>query len=209
MIESSLNAPVVAFDYQPGGAELAWPPTGELLEHLVEVGVRHVAVFGSLWQPGRQFVTIRIDDRSSARALLASSLLFDWLDISGIHDLPAVFVGEVVDEISFRRPTVDTVPEVLVSAVAQVKDVSVFIENLRTMRGELEGAGVRRIRLYRALDDELELMVFQQVESEAATRRWIDSSDRLGKWMFATGIGAYPSMFVGALAHAMTLGRTR
>jgi hypothetical protein len=207
--ESSLNAPVIAFDYQPGGAELAWPPTGELLEHLVETGVRHVAVFGSLWQPGRQFVTIRIDDRSSARAVLASSLLFDWLDISGVHDLPAVFVGEVVDEIYFQSPVIDTVPGVLVSAVAQVADVTAFIDNLRAVQGELEGAGVRRIRLYRALDDERELMVLQQIETEAATRRWIDSADRLGKWMFATGVGAYPSMFVGALAHAMVVGELR
>jgi hypothetical protein len=176
---------------------------------LMELGVRHIAVFGSLWPPGRQFVTNRIDDRLSARAVLTSSLLFEWLDISGIHDLPAIFMGEVVDEIRFQPLAVDTVPEVLVGAIARVNDVSVFIEIIRAMRDELEGAGVRRIRRYRAPDDELELMVLQQVESEAATRRWIDSADRLGEWMFATGIGAYPSMFVGALAHAVTLGRTR
>jgi hypothetical protein len=60
--------------------------------------------------------------------------------------------------------------------------------------------------IYRAFDDGREVMILEEIDSEANVRKWIDKPDAAAEWMSRAGLGAYPPMFVGKLAHLMTVG---
>ena len=59
--------------------------------------------------------------------------------------------------------------------------------------------------MYQALDDGREVMILQEIEDEISARQWIDHPDAAAEWMTTAGFGAYPSLFVGKLAHVMTI----
>ncbi len=68
------------------------------------------------------------------------------------------------------------------------------------------GGGVRKIWVYRALDDGHEVLILQEIADEASARQWIDHPDAAAEWMSHAGMGAYPTQFVGRFAHLMSVG---
>jgi hypothetical protein len=66
--------------------------------------------------------------------------------------------------------------------------------------------GVRKIWVYRALDDGREVMILQEIENELSARQWIDHPDAAAEWMSNAGFGAYPTQFVGRFEHLMSIG---
>jgi len=64
---------------------------------------------------------------------------------------------------------------------------------------------VRKVWVYQALDDGQEVLILQEIDDEANARQWIDHPDASAEWMSRAGLGAYPSLFVGKLAHVMAV----
>ena len=47
--------------------------------------------------------------------------------------------------------------------------------------------GVRKIWVYRALDDGREVMILQEIDNEINARQWIDHPDAAAEWMSNVG----------------------
>ncbi len=57
--------------------------------------------------------------------------------------------------------------------------------------------------MFGAFDDENEVMILQEIDSEQDASRWIDHPDSVAEWMAGAGVGAYPPIFVGRLKHML------
>jgi hypothetical protein len=177
------------------------------------MAAHHVVVYKSIWEPGRVLVTIGIRHPSSVREVLRSPAIFELFDDSGVDDIPAIFAGEVVEKIDLHETSPgNAVAHVIVGVVTLVQDVSTLMDKVHGAADRFAHAGVRKIWVYRAFDDEQEVMILQEIENEVSARRWIDHPDAAAEWMSLGGdepgdpnVGAYPTVFVGTLAHLMTV----
>ncbi len=152
-------------------------------------------------------VTIGIRQARSIREVLRSPAIFEWFDISGADDIPPIFGGEVVEKIDLRgadagRPR----RPVVVGVMASVDDVSALMDKVHDGVERFKRGGVRKVWVYRALDDGREVMILQEIEDELSARQWIDHPDAAAEWMSKAGFGAYPTQFVGRFAHLMSVG---
>ncbi|MBP2452179.1 hypothetical protein JOF57_002092 [Mycolicibacterium lutetiense] len=173
---------------------------------LLSIGAHHVVLYKSIWEPGRVLVTIGIRHARSIRDVLRSPAIFEWFDISGVEDIPPIFGGEVVEKIDLTEPAPDEhVAGVIVGAVATVDDVPTLMRKVHDGLERFEQGGIRKIWVYQALDDGQEVMILQEVSDEISARQWIDHPDAAAEWMTTAGFGAYPSLFVGKLAHIMNV----
>jgi len=140
------------------------------------------------------------------REVLQSPAIFEWFDISGADDIPPIFGGEVVEKIDLFPPTPDDhVGRVVVGVMSSVEDVSVLMDKVHDGLDRFKEGGVRKIWVYRALDDGQEVMILQEIEDELTARQWIDHPDAAAEWMSHAGLGAYPTHFVGTFAHLMSI----
>jgi hypothetical protein len=138
---------------------------------------------------------------------LRSPAIFEWFDALGVEDIPPVFGGEVVEKLDLGEPDApDYVAGVIVGAVAVVTDVPTLMRKVHDGVARFENSGIRKVWVYRALDDGREVMILQEVEDEITARRWIDHPDAAAEWMTNAGFGGYPNLFVGKLASVMTVG---
>jgi hypothetical protein len=97
---------------------------------------------------------------------------------------------------------------VIVAAIAPVGRV----EGLDRLRASVHGAvarlaasGVRRFWIYRALDDQAEVMILQEMATERQAEQWIRHPDAAASFMAEAGVGAYPPLFVGRLVQTIKL----
>jgi hypothetical protein len=151
-------------------------------------------------------VTIGIRHAPSLRGLLRSPEIFEWFNISGADDIPPIFGGEVVEKIDLYPPSPDDhVGRVIVGVMSSVEDVPTLMLKVHDGLERFKSGGVRKIWVYRALDDGREVMILQEIEDEVAARQWIDHPDAAAEWMSNAGLGAYPSQFVGRFAHIMSI----
>jgi len=67
----------------------------------------------------------------------------------------------------------------------------------------LAASGVRRFWIYRALDDQAEVMILQEMATERQAEQWIRHPDAAAAFMAEAGVGAYPPLFVGRLVDAI------
>jgi hypothetical protein len=67
----------------------------------------------------------------------------------------------------------------------------------------LAASGVRRFWIYRALDDQAEVMILQEIATERQAEQWIRHPDAAASFMAEAGAGAYPPLFVGRLVQAI------
>ena len=178
------------------------------------MAAHHVVIYKSIWEPGRVLVTIGIRHSNSVRDVLRSPAIFELFDVSGVDDIPAIFAGEVVEKIDLAEPSPDeAVPGVIVGVVTHVEDVATLMDKVHGAAARFAQAGVRKVWVYRALDDGQEVMILQEIEDEVRARRWIDHPDAAAEWMsfdtggqdWEDGTGAYPTVFVGKLAHLMAV----
>jgi hypothetical protein len=163
-------------------------------------------MYTSVWEPGRMLVTTGIRHHQSVRKVLRSPKIFEWFDVAGIEDVPPIFGGEVVEKIDLVAGSSATPEDAVVLAVISVvADVTALVARVHEAADHFRRAGVRKVWIYRAFDDGREVMILEEIDSEANVRKWIDKPDAAAEWMSRAGLGAYPSMFVGKVAHVMTM----
>jgi hypothetical protein len=206
MSEGKLHSLILACDYRVDDVARIWELFERQRSGLAAIGVHHVVGYISLWDPGRILVTMGIRHPQSVRDVLRSPAIFELFDTSGVDDIPPIFGGEVVEKIELDdNGAGDSVTRVIVGAVSPVPDVLSLMAQLHARLDRFRRAGVRKVWVYRELDDGREVMILQEVEDAAAAREWISHPDTAAEWMSQAGCGAYPAVFVGRLAHVMTI----
>jgi hypothetical protein len=206
MSEFDLHSLILACDYRVDDVDRMWKWLEKHRDPLASIGAHHVVLYTSIWEAGRVLVTIGIRQAGSIREVLRSPAIFEWFDISGADDIPPIFGGEVVEKIDLYEPLPeDHVGRVVVGVMAAVEDVSVLMAKVHAGGERFKRGGVRKIWVYRALDDGREVMILQEIEDEASARQWIEHPDAAAEWMSQAGLGAYPTQFVGRFAHLMSI----
>lgn len=210
MGEYDLHSFILACDFRVDDSERMWAWLQTKKAGLNSIGAHHVVVYRSIWEPGRILTTVGIRHPRSVREVLRSPAIFEWFDIAGVDDIPPVFGGEVVEKIDLDGPTSErhaagVVAGVIVGAMAALDDVGALMVKVHDGLDRFREAGVRKVWVYQALDDGQEVMILQEIDYEANARQWIDHPDASVEWMPRAGLGAYPTLFVGKLAHVMAV----
>lgn len=207
MGEYDLHSFILACDFRVDDVELMWKWLGKHCDGLSSIGAHHVVLYESIWEPRRVFVTIGIRHASSIRDVLMSPAIFEWFNISGADDIPPIFGGEVVEKINlYGQSPEDQIGRVVVGVMSSVDDVSRLMVKVHDGLERFKRGGVRKIWVYRALDDGQEVLILQEIADEASARQWIEHPDAVAEWMTNAGMGAYPTRFVGRFAHLMAVG---
>lgn len=207
MSEYDLHSFILACDFKVDDVDVMWKWLGKHRDGLHSIGAHHVVLYESIWEPRRVLVTIGIRQARSIREVLSSPAIFEWFDISGADDIPPVFGGEVVEKIDLTGSGEDkAVGRVVVGVMSSVQDVSTLMDKVHDGLDRFRQGGVRKIWVYRALDDGHEVLILQEIADEASARQWIEHPDAAAEWMTNAGMGAYPTRFVGRLAHLMSVG---
>lgn len=206
MGDYDLHSFILACDFRVEDVERMWSWLKKHRDGLASIGAHHVVLYTSIWEPRRVLVTIGIRQAGSIREVLRSPAIFEWFDISGADDIPPVFGGEVVEKVDLYPPSPDDhVGRVVVGVMSAVQDVPALMAKVHDGLERFKRGGVRKIWVYRALDDGQEVMILQEMENEAAAQAWIDHPDAAAEWMCHAGLGAYPTQFVGRFAHLMSI----
>ena len=202
---------VLAADYRVPDFDHWWAAIAGDLARLPGLGVHIVVVYRSLQDASRIFVTIGVRERGPVDALLRSPIMFAWFDSAGVDEIPPMFAGEVVEKLDLdpRAGPSATPGAVIVAAIAPVGRLE-GPEGLDRLRASVHGAvtrlaasGVRRFWIYRALDDQAEVMILQEMATERQAEQWIRHPDAAAAFMAEAGVGAYPPLFVGRLVDAI------
>lgn len=206
MSESKLHSLILACDFRVDDVEVMWNWLKRRRDNLASIGAHHVVLYTSIWEPGRVLVTIGIRHARSIREVIRSPGLFEWFDIAGLDDIPPIFGGQVVEKIDLDAPSSEEhVGRIVVGVMSSVDDVSELMVKVHAGLDRFERGGVRKIWVYRALDDGQEVMILQEIDNEINARQWIDHPDAAAEWMSNAGLGAYPTQFVGTFAHLMSI----
>jgi hypothetical protein len=206
MGEFDLHSLILACDYRVDDVERMWKWLKRHRDGLAAIGAHHVVLYTSIWEPRRVLVTIGIRQARSIREVLRSPEIFEWFDISGADDIPPVFGGEVVEKIDLYEPSPEGhVGRVVVGVMSSVDDVSALMVKVHDGLERFKRGGIRKIWVYRALDDGREVLILQELEDEVVARQWIEHPDAAAEWMSKAGLGAYPTQFVGKFAHLMKI----
>ena len=206
MSEYDLHSLILACDFRVDDIDRMWDWLKKHRDGLSSTGAHHVVLYTSIWEPQRVLVTIGIRHVRSMRDVLRSPAIFEWFDISGADDIPPLFGGEVVEKIDLYEPSPeDHVGRIVVGVMSTVDDVPVLMAKVHGGLDRFKRGGVRKIWVYRALDDGREVMILQEIDNEINARQWIDHPDAAAEWMSNSGLGAYPTQFVGKFAHLMSI----
>ena len=207
MDEYDLHSFIIACDFRVDDLELMWEWLEKHRDGLSAIGAHHVVVYESIWEPRRGLVTIGIRQARSIREVLRSPAIFEWFNISGADDIPPIFGGEVVEKIDlYGTGSERHVGRVVVGVMSSVDDVSELMVKIHDGLERFKLGGVRKIWVYRALDDGQEVLILQEIDNEVSARQWIEHPDAAAEWMSNAGMGAYPTRFVGRFAHLMSVG---
>ena len=199
---------VLAADYRVPDFDRWWAVLSRDLPRLPSLGAHHVVVYRALDDASRIFVTIGFRDRRPVDVLLRSPGMFSWFDAAGVEEIPPMFVGEVVEKFNIGSPAGSVGPAaraetVIVAAIAPVGQLDRLRDRVHTAADRFAASGVRRFWIYRALDDQGEVMVLQEVATERQAEEWIHHPDDAAAFMSETGEGPYPPLFVGRLVQAI------
>ena len=208
---------VLAADYWVPDFDHWWATLTGDLPRLPSLGAHHIVVYRSLEDASRIFVTIGVREprpaaaggkASMVDALLRSPVMFSWFDSAGVEEIPPMFAGEVVEKLELAGEAAPPAAAgaVIVAAIAPVDR----LEGLDRMRASVHAAaarlaasGVRRFWIYRALDDQAEVMILQEFATERQAEQWVRHPDAAAAFMAEAGAGAYPPLFVGRLVQAI------
>lgn len=196
---------VIASDYRVPDPKRVWPLLQRRRAALADIGAHHVLVYTSTDDHGRVLVTIGVRSREPIVELLRSRVFFEWFDAVGVDDIPAVFAGEIIERFEPSPPPEPTAPGVIVAAIACVDDISLLSAGIRAGLHRFSAAGVRKTWLFRAFDDENEVMILQELDDEEEARRWIAQPDSAAPWITRAGIGPYPPVFMGRFFDSMRI----
>lgn len=204
MGDHELHSLVLASDYRVDDVDRMWSLLEQRRSVLSSIGAHHIVVYSSIHEPGRIFATVGIHHRVSVAEVIRSPAMFEWFDMGGVTDIPAVFAGEIVEKIDLL-PSPTQVAGVIVGAMTSVDDVADLVAGVHDGRDQLISAGVRKVWIYRAFDDSNEVMILHDVRDETSAMHWIDHPEAAAAWLSHAGHGAYPTIFVGTLTHLMAL----
>lgn len=207
MTEIRLHSLVLAADYRVPDIEQMWQSLRGRESDLAGIGAHHVVVYASAWESGRVFVTIGVHHREPVPELLRSPVIFEWFDVAGLDDIPAVFAGEVVEKLDLYPGS--SAPGVVVAAMASVDNLGALIARAHSAVDRFRAAGVRQIWVYQAFDNDREVLILQELDDEMSARQWLDHPDAAAEWISGAGRGPYPPVFVGRFAHMMTIRKER
>jgi hypothetical protein len=199
---------VLASDYRVSNPERVGPLLERRKDALIRLGAHHVLVYASTTDPERVLVMIAVHAREPVLDLLRSRIFFEWFDAVGVEDIPAVFAGELIERIEVSPESATAVPEVLVSMVTPVDDLATLRTHVRDTSDELRIAGVRKLMIFSAFDDPLEVMTLLQIDDEKHAQQWLKYSDLAAEWLTKAGIGAYPPVFVGRFQSMLRIDET-
>jgi hypothetical protein len=206
MSEYDLHSLILACDFRVDDIDHMWRWLKRHRDNLESIGAHHVVLYTSIWESGRVLVTIGIRHPGSIREVLRSPAIFEWFDIAGLDDIPPIFGGEVVEKIDLYPPSSEKhVGRIVVGVMSAVDDVAALMVKVHDGLDRFKRGGVRKIWVYRALDDGQEVMILQEIDNEINARQWIDHPDAAAEWMTKAGLGAYPAQFVGKFAHLMSI----
>jgi len=195
---------VLTTDYRVPDPTRVWPLLQRRRDDLAALGAHHVFVYTSTTDPERVLVTLALHTREPVAELLRSRAFMEWFDAVGVEDLPAVFAGELIERFELANPAASP-PGVIIAAITVVDDVAAFRAHVRQTRELFEKAGIRRVFIFEAFDDLREIMLLQELADEDSAARWLRRPDIAAEWLSDAGVGAYPPVFVGRLAHAMRI----
>jgi heme-degrading monooxygenase HmoA len=201
---------VLAADYRVPDFDNWWAGLTRGLRRLPGLGAHHIVVYRSLEDASRVFVTIGFRDRRPVDALLRSPVMFSWFDAAGVEEFPPMFVGEVVEKLDLGSPggSAGTGPAaaagtVMVASIAPVAQLEEMRDRVHAAADRIAASGVRRFWIYRAVDDQAEVMILLQIATERQAEEWIRHPDASAAFMSVAGEGAYPPLFVGRLVQAI------
>ncbi|WP_328358752.1 fatty-acid--CoA ligase [Mycobacterium sp. NBC_00419] len=194
---------VLAMDYRVPDPGKVWPVLQRSQAELATLGAHYVLVYTSTRDPGRVMVTISLRSREPILEVLRSGLFLSWFDSVGLQDIPAIFAGDTVEKIAVGGADPDATPGVIMSTITRVDDVPLLISRIHEALPRFAHAGIRNLRVFGAFDDEHEVMILQEIDTEQDASRWIDHPDSVAEWMAGAGVGAYPPIFVGRLQHML------
>ncbi|MGB0878177.1 MAG: fatty-acid--CoA ligase [Mycobacterium sp.] len=207
MGEHGVRSYILACDFRVDDVGRMWAWLKKHRDGLSSIGAHHVVLYESVWEPRRVLVTIGIRHSRSIRDVLRSPAIFEWFDISGADDIPPIFGGEVVEKIDLGPPSDEEhIGRVVMGVMSSVGDVPALMLNIHEGIQRFEQSGIRKIWVYRALDDGHEVLILQEIGDEVTARQWIQHPDAAAEWMGNAGSGAYPTRFVGRFAHVMSVG---
>jgi hypothetical protein len=152
-------------------------------------------------------VMIGVHSREPIVELLRSRVFFDWFLEAGVEDIPAVFAGEIIDGFIPAPPSTPAVPGVVVAAIASVDDVPALTAGVDSAMDRFTAAGIRKTWVFRAFDDDHEVLILQEFPDEQSARQWIEHPDAAAQWMSSAGEGPYPPLFVGQFSNIMRIER--
>jgi len=194
---------VLTTDYRVPDPSRVWPLLQRRRDGLAALGAHHVFVYTSTTDPERVLVTIALQTREPVVELLRSRAFFEWFDAVGVEDLPAVFAGELIERYDFVAEP--NAPGVVVAGIICVDDPAAFRVQVRDTRDMFLEAGIRRVRIFEAFDDPNEIMFLHELSDAGTAERWLRRPDVAAEWFSDAGVGAYPPLFVGRLAHMMRI----
>ena len=215
---------VLAADYRVPDFDQWWATLAGDLLRLPGLGAHHVVVYRSLQDASRVFVTIGVREREPVDALLRSPVMFSWFDSAGVEEIPPMFAGEVVEKLDLDLragpPGLATgiaatdiaaagaaaTGAVIVAAIAPVgrrEGLDRLRASVHAAATRLAASGVRRFWIYRALDDQAEVMILLQIATERQAEQWVRHPDAAAAFMAEAGAGGYPPLFVGRLVQAI------
>lgn len=197
MNTGDIHSMVIASDYRVPDPTRVWPLLERNKAALADIGAHHVLVYTSTRDYGRVLVMIGVHSREPIVELLRSRVFFDWFDAAGVEDIPAVFAGEIIDRFVEEPQSASGAPGVVVAAIASVDDVTTLSAEVRVAMDRFAAAGVRKMWVFQAFDDEQEVLILSEFSDEEQARHWIDHPDAAAQWMTRAGVGAYPPLFVG------------
>jgi hypothetical protein len=197
---------ILACDFTVDDVDRMWRWIQGQRETLASIGTRYLVVYESVWEPGRILVTTGIRQQQSIRRIVRSPKILEWFDVAGLADVPPIFGGEVVEKIDLVEGSSPTPADaVVLGVISSVTDVAALVARVHEAAESFRNAGVRKVWIYRAFDDGREVMILEEIDSETQLRRWIEKPDAAAEWMSSAGLGAYPPIFVGRVAHLMTI----
>lgn len=209
MGEYDLHSFILACDFRVDDLDRMRTWLNKHRDELSSIGAHHVVVYESIWEPRRVLVTIGIRNAHSIRDVLRSAAIFEWFDIAGVDDIPPIFGGEVVEKIDLGGTQAEgRIGRLIVGVMSSVEDVADLMTKVHDGVERFKSGGVRKIWVYRALDDGHEVLILQEIADEASARQWIEHPDAAAEWMTSAGMGPYPTRFVGRFAHLTSVGES-
>ena len=196
---------VLATDYRVPDPSRVWPLLQRRRDGLATLGARQVFVYTSITDPERVLVTIALKTREPVTELLRSRAFFEWFDAVGVEDIPAVFAGELIERFDLVADPGAGPAGVVVVGITVVDDAATFRAHVRSTQELFGKNGIRRVRIFEAFDDPCEVMFLQELADEESAARWLNRPETAAEWLSDAGVGAYPPVFVGKLAHVMRI----